>query len=175
MGAHERLLGVGASLDIELRDAIASLGSDTIFDHIDVLGPGRGPPDSANPTLRGRIRCVVVYQQNVGRLKTAGFDIDLRARTPVLSLGRLSVQFEGTYVTDGNPVSDDMLRRVGSYSVWDVQAGYSGVRNLTVTFGIKNLFDRNPPFTNSSFNGYDPAYADPRGRTLYTRLGYAFK
>jgi iron complex outermembrane recepter protein len=217
--------------NIELRDAIASLGSDTIFDHIDVLGPGnvvRGPPDSANPTLPGPIRYVIVYQQNVGRLKTAGFDIDLRARTPVLSFGRVSVQFDGTYVTtneqhltglpaestlgqigilgpvprwrhyaslgfergrwnatlaqtfqtgytDGNPLPDDTLRRVGSYSLWDVQAGYTGVRNLTLTFGVKNLFDRNPPFTNSSFNGYDPAYADPRGRTFYARMSYAIQ
>jgi iron complex outermembrane receptor protein len=67
------------------------------------------------------------------------------------------------------------LRRVGSYSVWDAQVGFSGVRNLKVTVGVKNLFDRDPPFSNGGLHGYDPAYADPRGRTYYARLTYAFE
>jgi iron complex outermembrane receptor protein len=43
---------------------------------------------------------------------------------------------------------------------------------------VKNLFDRDPPFTNQNFTpqvGYDPAYADPRGRTFYARLSYTFQ
>jgi hypothetical protein len=38
--------------------------------------------------------------------------------------------------------------------------------------------DRAPPFSNQPFSrqvGFDPVYADPRGRTLYTRLTLAFK
>jgi len=37
------------------------------------------------------------------------------------------------------------------------------------------LFDRDPPFTNgSSSTGWERAYADPRGRTYYATLKYAF-
>ncbi len=69
-------------------------------------------------------------------------------------------------------------RRVSSYEVWDVQGRFTGFRNTTVVLGIKNLMDRAPPFTNQPFSpqvGYDPMYADPRGRAYYARLTFSFK
>jgi hypothetical protein len=50
---------------------------------------------------------------------------------------------------------------------------WTGVKNLTIALGIKNLFDRAPPFTNQTFtfqNGYDPSYADPRGAFWYANV-----
>jgi iron complex outermembrane receptor protein len=69
-------------------------------------------------------------------------------------------------------------RRVGTYSTWNVQGQYAGFKNTTVVLGIKNLFDRDPPFaqTGSGFSeGYDPVYADPRGVTYYAKLTFSFK
>jgi len=69
-------------------------------------------------------------------------------------------------------------RRVSSYDVWDVQARYGGWPNATVVLGVKNLFDRDPPFSNQPFLpqvGYDPTYADARSRTWYVQLAYAFR
>ena len=69
-------------------------------------------------------------------------------------------------------------RRVSSYEVWDFQARYTGLRNWSIAAGIKNLLDRDPPRSNQPFSsqlGYDPTYADPRGRTYYARVTYAFK
>ncbi|HVG05115.1 MAG TPA: TonB-dependent receptor [Burkholderiaceae bacterium] len=71
------------------------------------------------------------------------------------------------------------LRKVGAYEIYNLQGVYTGIRNLTVTLGARNLFDKDPPYTNAggqtSFQaGYDPLYADPRGRFLYARLGYKF-
>ena len=77
----------------------------------------------------------------------------------------------------GNPLSVPP-RRVAPYDVWDLQGRYTGFRNTTLVLGIKNLMDRAPPFTNQPFSmqvGYDPIYADPRGRMFYGRLTYAFK
>ncbi len=68
-------------------------------------------------------------------------------------------------------------RQVASCSVWDLQARYAGWRDTVIVLGVKNLFDRDPPFTNQPFTtqvGYDPNYADPRGRTIYARLTVAF-
>lgn len=79
--------------------------------------------------------------------------------------------------TDANPDVDGNPRRVGNYDVYDLQGRYTGIKNLTVTLGIKNLFDRAPPFTNQTFtfqNGYDPSYADPRGAFWYASVGYKF-
>jgi len=71
-------------------------------------------------------------------------------------------------------------RHVGAYETYDAQVQYTGVKNLTMTFGMKNVFNRPPPYTNSggqtSFQaGYDPQYADPRGRFGYVSVQYAFK
>jgi iron complex outermembrane receptor protein len=69
-------------------------------------------------------------------------------------------------------------RRVGTYDVWDAQGTYTGFRNTTIALGIRNLFDRAPPFSNQGTFGqvmYDPRYADPRGRMLYAQVTLAFK
>jgi iron complex outermembrane recepter protein len=69
-------------------------------------------------------------------------------------------------------------RSVGSYEVWDLQERYSGFQNTTIALGVKNVMDRAPPFSNQTFTrqiGYDPKYADPRGRIFYARLTYTFK
>ena len=69
-------------------------------------------------------------------------------------------------------------RRVAPFDVWDLQGRYTGFRNTTLVVGIKNLMDRAPPFSNQPFSfqvGYDPIYADPRGRMFYGRLTFAFK
>ena len=71
-----------------------------------------------------------------------------------------------------------MTRRVGSYSVWDLQVRCGGFANTTLTLGVRNLLDTAPPLTNQqgAFQvGYDPTYADPRGRTFYAAVRYAFK
>jgi iron complex outermembrane receptor protein len=69
-------------------------------------------------------------------------------------------------------------RRVGSLSLWDLQVRYTGVKGLTASAGIRNLFDRDPPTASSAQTfqiGYDPSYADPRGRMVYLTLGYAWR
>jgi iron complex outermembrane receptor protein len=67
-----------------------------------------------------------------------------------------------------NRLPDGTARRVASYVVWDGQIGYAMRADTKVWLGVRNLMDRNPPFTNSLRNfqvGYDPGYADPLGRT----------
>jgi iron complex outermembrane receptor protein len=83
-------------------------------------------------------------------------------------------------VETGNSLdaSGCMTRRVGSYSVWDLQVRYGGFANTTLTLGVGNLLDTAPPLTNQqgAFQvADDPTYADPRGRTFYAAIRYAFK
>ena len=70
-------------------------------------------------------------------------------------------------------------RKVGSYEIYHLQGVYNGFKNLTLTLGARNIFDKDPPYTNAggqtSFQaGYDPLYADPRGRFFYGRVTYKF-
>ena len=68
-------------------------------------------------------------------------------------------------------------RRVSSYALWDMSAGYTFDRTLDLDAGVKNMFDRNPPFSIQTDNfqtGYDPRYAEALGRTLFARMTYHF-
>jgi len=91
----------------------------------------------------------------------------------------LANNYQSSYV-DVNTLDDEGLitRRVGSLSTWDLQAVYSGFKDLKLTLGAKNLFDKNPPFTNSNLNfqaGYDVLSYDARARFVYGSVNYAFK
>ena len=92
--------------------------------------------------------------------------------------GATLAQTYGSGYTDAFTNLDNEPRRVGAYELYDLQARYTGFKNTTLTVGAKNIFDRAPPFTNQTFTfqiGYDPSYADPRGRFWYGSISYAFK
>ena len=70
-------------------------------------------------------------------------------------------------------------RTVARYVTYDVSSSYSGIDRLRLSVGIKNLLNRNPPYTNASGQnffqaGYDPGYGDPRGQFIYGSLTYSF-
>lgn len=69
-------------------------------------------------------------------------------------------------------------RRIGDYDVWNLGVTHIGFRHWTLSAGIKNLFDRDPPFSNQNQSvqvGYDPSYADPHGRLYWVGARYAFR
>ena len=69
-------------------------------------------------------------------------------------------------------------RTVGVYDTWDLQGRYNGLRHLQLTLGAKNIFDRDPPYTNAGGQfaaGYDITYADVRGRFVYGAVKYTFR
>ena len=89
----------------------------------------------------------------------------------------LAQNFSSGYIDEKLNASNNE-RRVGTNDVWNAQGTYTGFKNATIALGIKNLFDRAPPFSNQSTFGqvmYDPRYADPRGRMFYAQLTFAFK
>ncbi len=84
----------------------------------------------------------------------------------------------GTFEDDTDPAYKQ--RRVEAYTTYDLQGSYEAFKSWRFTLGAKNLFDRDPPYTNgggqTSFqSGYDPQYADPRGRFVYGRVTYMFQ
>lgn len=85
-------------------------------------------------------------------------------------------KYSSGYV-DQNAVAAQFRHKVRPYSVWDVTATYRGIRNLSLTAGILNALDKDPPFTNQGTTfqvGYDPRFTDPRGRTYLVRGIYEF-
>ena len=66
---------------------------------------------------------------------------------------------------------------MGSYSIFDASVTWTGVKNLSLTAGINNLFDTDPPLSgqNTTFQrGYDPRFTDPIGRSFMLRAAYKF-
>jgi len=71
----------------------------------------------------------------------------------------------------------DKVKQVDHYDLWDLQGQYKGIKNLAITVGVRNLFDKKPPVTvqEDYFQvGFDPTYADVKGRTYYLRANYKF-
>lgn len=84
----------------------------------------------------------------------------------------------GTLEDDTDPAFKP--RKVSAYETYDVQGSYLGFRNVKLTAGVKNILNRAPPYTNAGGqnffqSGYDPGYADPRGRFYYGSVTYSFR
>ena len=90
--------------------------------------------------------------------------------------GTIVQNFQSGY-RDHNDLNDNR-HDVGAFSTYDGQIAYTGVKNLKLAAGVRNLFDRNPPLTignGASFQaGYDPTYYDARARTAYITANYKF-
>ena len=91
--------------------------------------------------------------------------------------GGLINRFYSGYV-DEFADADGSLRHVGSYSLVDGYASVKPMQQLTVLFGVKNIFNTSPPYTNASQNnfaaGYNALIADPLLRNFYINLKYVF-
>ena len=101
--------------------------------------------------------------------------------------GTLSQQYSSAYkdavlpgVLNGTVSPPNLNPTVDSYTRYNVSTTYSGIRNLSLTFGIKNLLDRDPPFsaaydTNTGAgSSWEPRVADPRGRSFTFLVSYKF-
>jgi len=68
---------------------------------------------------------------------------------------------------------------VTSQALYDLVLSYKGIKNLKLTVGAKNVFDKDPPLfisNGSQFqSGYDVYQYDPRGRFVYVSATYRFK
>ena len=75
--------------------------------------------------------------------------------------------------------NEPFTRTVSAYSTFNLFGTYTGIKKVTITAGINNLFDRDPPFTwhnvdSAAGAGWDPRIADPRGRTYSVSASYKF-
>ena len=68
---------------------------------------------------------------------------------------------------------------VKAYITYGLSGSYSGFKNTTISLGVKNLLNTDPPFTAHNVDfasgaGWDPRVADPRGRAYTARVTYKF-
>ena len=109
----------------------------------------------------------------------------------------LSNLYQSDYI-DQQVDNDGNQRRVSSMSLWDLQASYTGIKNLRLTLGW-GRWDRRgssagtrtprrppgektrgpptPPVTNQQYtfqSGFDPSYYDARARFIYGSVNWKF-
>ncbi|HEY4080862.1 MAG TPA: TonB-dependent receptor [Burkholderiaceae bacterium] len=102
--------------------------------------------------------------------------------TPEISVtlsGNFSSGYNDEDHTSYTALTQFQKRKISSYTTFNLVGTYTGVKDLTLTAGMINLLDRNPPFTwhnvdNATGTGWDPRVADPRGRTLQFTAKYVF-
>ena len=94
----------------------------------------------------------------------------------------LSMNYKSSYDDEDRSVytvNEPFTRKVSAYTTFNLFSTYTGIKNVTLTGGIINLFDKEPPFTwhnvdNVVGAGWDPRVADPRGRTVQLSASYKF-
>jgi iron complex outermembrane receptor protein len=83
-------------------------------------------------------------------------------------------QFD-TCAQPGSPAScNPGQRHVGSYGVWNGYVSVKPIKRVTVLFGVKNLTDHSPPYTNAFQGnfaaGYNALIVDPTQRSFYVNV-----
>ena len=68
---------------------------------------------------------------------------------------------------------------VHPFMTFDAQSKYQATKAVSLTVGVKNLFDRIPPLSlqtsgGGNYSGYDGRYYDILGRTYYVGGNYKF-
>jgi iron complex outermembrane receptor protein len=69
--------------------------------------------------------------------------------------------------------------RMPTQTLWDLQVAWSGVKNLVLTLGARNLFDKQPAGFSTSWlpqfqSSYDSSQYDPHGRFVYLTGNFTF-
>ena len=118
------------------------------------------------------------YTDNVGAFEGTGMIARWKhVLSGTWNLGPYRASLVNRFTSGYNDYDTDTHSRVASYALWDISGGYTFNKTVDLDVGVKNMFDRNPPFSNQAYNfqsGYDPRYADPMGRTFFARATYHF-
>lgn len=99
--------------------------------------------------------------------------------TQIFSTGYYDAVLPG--VANGTIVPPNWSAKTGDVSRFNVSLTYSGIKNLGVTLGVKNILNTDPPFS-AAYDGntgagssWEPRVADPRGRAYTLLATYSFK
>ena len=101
--------------------------------------------------------------------------------------GTLTQQYRGGYldyvlpgVASGAVKPPEWNARVNSYLLHHASVTYKGIKNLSLSVGIKNIFNEDPPFSaaydsdTGAGSSWEPRVADPRGRSYNLAATYTF-
>jgi iron complex outermembrane receptor protein len=118
------------------------------------------------------------WNQNVGRYVGSGpvfkwqHNLTVNWAYNAFALGT-AVHYKSGYA-DFDPTTN----RVSAFTTTDLYGSWTPMKGTSLVLGVRNLFDRDPPFTNQAdlfqAGGWDSRYANAAGRTYYVRGTYSF-
>lgn len=164
----------GVDFDVNWNDTVANglltlrLDGTYLKDYSYQVQEGAAPLElagkfGADTNLAGRIAAFSKWRSNF----TASYKVDDVA---VSWISRFQ-----SGVDDLNYNSKNLSSSVGSYIYHDMQASYFFNSETTFTLGIRNLFDKQPPYVsnNNDMNTLNTSY-DTAGQYWYARVGFRF-
>jgi iron complex outermembrane recepter protein len=84
-------------------------------------------------------------------------------------------------VANGTVTPVNYNPNVKAYSTYNLSATYTGFKKASISFGVKNILNTDPPFS-AAYDGdlgagssWEPRLTDPRGRSFWASLTYNFK
>jgi iron complex outermembrane receptor protein len=231
----EPLQGISLGLDywqIKKKDQIGTVSADIVLANPDDLTLYNRYISRFVRSAAGTTLYFDQPLENLGDLKTAGFDLDAKWRFNP-GFAKATVSLAGTYLTEwkiqqgvgfpfvsylGNSFNGgnayprwshvaalDLERGpwlftventytrgwteafaaggthwIDSVSRWNLGLKFTGLRNIALKLGVKNVADKLPPYTDVSSNGshaagFPNAVASPLGRYWYGVATYSFK
>lgn len=112
---------------------------------------------------------------SLDRLDTLNNPVDLRMRySATWNRDGSAVGLFLNYVDGFKNAAVAPVQKVGSWTTLDLNLSHEffegALRGVRVGLQVQNLFDRDPPFVNSSLYGYDPATASAVGRSIFVQV-----
>ena len=99
--------------------------------------------------------------------------------TQIYSAGYKDAVLPG--IANGTITPPNWSPDVKAWITYNLIFAYTGVKNLTITGGVKNILNTDPPFS-AAYDGntgagssWEPRIADPRGRSYVLGATYSFK
>jgi len=90
---------------------------------------------------------------------------------------QLTNNFNSKYKDANVAVAPQYYRDIPSFSLWNLTGSWRAQKQVQITAGITNLFDKAPPITNNTVYsyGYLSSAANPTGRAYNLRVTYNFQ
>lgn len=190
-GANGRLDGLGGYIQAGFVNAEGDItrGVDVSFQANGRLGSGRwnaAIDGTYIDSFRSRIFANQQYAETVGRYNARDLFVRWKHQARFTYTqgpwsGTLSQSYTSGYLDEvpSGVVPPGFDPYVKAYIVYNTSVTYTGFKNLTLSGGIKNLLNTDPPFTAHNVDfaagaGWDPRVADPRGRAFTARATYRF-
>lgn len=128
-------------------------------------GEGRVGPGGELPRMKASLTSTWKYS-----------DYALTGRVNYVSGWEYGDQESGCFSGNGTYIADYRCR-VKAWTTLDMQLAYTGVKNLELGVGVRNLTDKAAPLDPTSYYmtlGYNPGFHNPYGRYYSAWLNYKF-